>query len=374
MPRLREPQSAPDATFVAAPGLDIVNAMYFTALAANLEAVGEWPARTRQEMDPGLRAQLDLLFTYPRVEPGIMGALNDALFEHPEAWGGVDALLRFVRKMPAEGAPGTAAPGIRSLALHALRWPGDYPFVVPEGRDPRDVLASEISRARTLDPDCEVLEPAEEERTLELFDHPEDVRARMLTLIRRFYDGHYRRDEARRNECMERSVAWWSRQRLPADMTELMRRLSGRYINCVDIEEPGAYQRFIFVPSVDLGVYNSCTDIPPLHGFFYRCEARFTGAADAQDSLEAMAAIYRALGDEQRLRILALLRGGELYAQEIVERTGLHQSVVSRHLSFLKAVGLVRARRQNTMKYFSINPEMGARLREAVDAMLPAQA
>ena len=174
-------------------------------------------------------------------------------------------------------------------------------------------------------------------------------------------------------ECMQRSVAYWSRQRLPGDMTELMRRLSGRYINCVDIEEPGAYERFVFVPSVDVGVYNSCTDLPPVHGFFYRCEARFMGAAAEHESLEAMAAVYKALGDEQRLRILSLLRDGELYAQEIVERTGLHQSVVSRHLSFLRAVGLLRARRQNTMKYFSLNPEMGDRLREAVDALLPQQ-
>jgi DNA-binding transcriptional ArsR family regulator len=39
-----------------------------------------------------------------------------------------------------------------------------------------------------------------------------------------------------------------------------------------------------------------------------------------------------------------------------VERTGLHQSVVSRHLAFMKAVGLVSARRQNNMKFFSLTP------------------
>jgi DNA-binding transcriptional ArsR family regulator len=45
-----------------------------------------------------------------------------------------------------------------------------------------------------------------------------------------------------------------------------------------------------------------------------------------------------------------------MYAQEIVEATEIHQSVVSRHLSFMKAVGLVNARRQNNMKFFSLNP------------------
>ena len=69
-----------------------------------------------------------------------------------------------------------------------------------------------------------------------------------------------------------------------------------------------------------------------------------------------MARLYKALGDEQRLRILRMLRDREMYAQEIVERTGLHQSVVSRHLQFMRAVGLLQSRKQNNMKFFSLNP------------------
>jgi DNA-binding transcriptional ArsR family regulator len=85
-----------------------------------------------------------------------------------------------------------------------------------------------------------------------------------------------------------------------------------------------------------------------------------------------MALLYKALSDEQRLRILRELRRGELYAQEIVERTGVHQSVVSRHLSFLKAVGLVNVRRQNNMKFYSLNGELREELRQCIDAVLPA--
>ena len=81
------------------------------------------------------------------------------------------------------------------------------------------------------------------------------------------------------------------------------------------------------------------------------------GPAEGDDDrAHRLALVYKALSDEQRLRILSLLRGNELYAQEIVERTGLHQSVVSRHLAFMKAVGLVSARRQNNMKFFSLTP------------------
>jgi ArsR family transcriptional regulator len=84
------------------------------------------------------------------------------------------------------------------------------------------------------------------------------------------------------------------------------------------------------------------------------------------------ARIYKALADEQRLRILRLLRGREMYAQEIVEATGIHQSVVSRHLTFMKAVGLVNARRQNNMKFFSVNVGIRDELAGALDLLAPA--
>ena len=86
--------------FVASVPLDLVNAMYFTSLAGQLEGIEDWPARVRREMQPELRDELDFLFGYP-ADPGIMGAVNDSLFAHREAWTDLDALLGYVREMPA---------------------------------------------------------------------------------------------------------------------------------------------------------------------------------------------------------------------------------------------------------------------------------
>lgn len=69
----------------------------------------------------------------------------------------------------------------------------------------------------------------------------------------------------------------------------------------------------------------------------------------------------------QRLRILHMLQGREMYAREIVDRMSLHQSVVSRHLSFLRAVGLVTIRKHNNMKFFSLNPEITEQLSKTLD-------
>ncbi len=48
--------------------------------------------------------------------------------------------------------------------------------------------------------------------------------------------------------------------------------------------------------------------------------------------------------------------------------------MVSRHLSFMKAVGLLNSRRQNNMKYYSLNSDAGDELRRAVDAFMPEPA
>jgi len=58
-----------------------------------------------------------------------------------------------------------------------------------------------------------------------------------------------------------------------------------------------------------------------------------------------MAPLLRALADETRLRIFALLTKDELCVCEIEDVLGLPQSLVSNHLAVLRRAGLVQARR-----------------------------
>ncbi len=68
------------------------------------------------------------------------------------------------------------------------------------------------------------------------------------------------------------------------------------------------------------------------------------------------AQIFKALGDETRLRIMALLIDGEeLCVCDIMAALNLPQSTVSRHLSNLRNVGLVEDRRQGVWMNYRIN-------------------
>lgn len=98
--------------------------------------------------------------------------------------------------------------------------------------------------------------------------------------------------------------------------------------------------------------------------------------ADIVIFMKAAAQIFKALGDETRLRIMALLlRGRELCVCDIVAALDLPQSTVSRHLAALRNVGLVDDRRQGTWMHYRVNregTEHGATLLDLLATMLCA--
>lgn len=73
--------------------------------------------------------------------------------------------------------------------------------------------------------------------------------------------------------------------------------------------------------------------------------------------MKATMRITKALADPQRVRILLLLRGGELCVCQIVEVVGLAPSTISKHLSLLADAGLVDVRKQGRWAYYRLPQE-----------------
>ncbi len=65
--------------------------------------------------------------------------------------------------------------------------------------------------------------------------------------------------------------------------------------------------------------------------------------------------VFKALADEQRRRLLRLLRDGEQPAGELARRLGLTPATVSHHLAQLKAADLVRVRRDGQQRIYTLN-------------------
>lgn len=67
-----------------------------------------------------------------------------------------------------------------------------------------------------------------------------------------------------------------------------------------------------------------------------------------------MALFFAALADETRLRLLNLMRGGEVCVCFFADALGTNDPKVSRHLAYLKRAGLVKGRRDGKWTHYSI--------------------
>lgn len=70
--------------------------------------------------------------------------------------------------------------------------------------------------------------------------------------------------------------------------------------------------------------------------------------------------LFRAFSDLTRLRILHMLRPGELCVCHIVDVLSVPQPKASRHLAYLRKAGLVRARKQGQWSYYRLAPARAA--------------
>ena len=64
--------------------------------------------------------------------------------------------------------------------------------------------------------------------------------------------------------------------------------------------------------------------------------------------------ITKALADENRVRMLLALRGGELCVCQITELFGLAPSTISKHLSILYQAGLAESRKEGRWIYYRL--------------------
>ena len=99
------------------------------------------------------------------------------------------------------------------------------------------------------------------------------------------------------------------------------------------------------------------------------CCAPLGAPALSADEAEAGAALFAALSDPARVRIVNLVATSDepVCACHLIEPLGLSQPTVSHHLKRLVDAGLLEREQRGKWAYFSLAPEAGTRLAELVD-------
>ena len=95
-------------------------------------------------------------------------------------------------------------------------------------------------------------------------------------------------------------------------------------------------------------------------------------SAAASLDVHPVSRLFKALADETRLRVVALLSHGELCVCHLEAALGLSQPNISRHLAVLRAAGIVEDRREGKWIHYRIvhheDPDCERQLRALVKA------
>ncbi len=79
-----------------------------------------------------------------------------------------------------------------------------------------------------------------------------------------------------------------------------------------------------------------------------------TAAGPAKPIHGIEAEFFRALGHPARVRVLALLKGGEMTVGDLQAALGIDSSGASQHLSAMRRQGILEARKEGTSVYYRI--------------------
>jgi DNA-binding transcriptional ArsR family regulator len=218
------------------------------------------------------------------------------------------------------------------------------------------------------------LTTASADEVMSLLADPETRKARTIRLIQGIWDAGYAAEWERRLPVLQ-EAATLATGTAGFGFALAFVELTGNRMPSTLISGANEVEHVTYCPIYHLGSFISYTVYPPdlivyfsAPDFIERVRPRTSGNGavareeavetpqvgnpiDADDLIEGL----RALGDPNRLRVIDLLSGGELYAQEIVGRLGIAQSAVSRHLSLLERAGLVKVRPRGGMKYYALD-------------------
>jgi DNA-binding transcriptional ArsR family regulator len=97
-----------------------------------------------------------------------------------------------------------------------------------------------------------------------------------------------------------------------------------------------------------------------------------TAATTASAVMEALADYFKVFSEPNRLTVLEALRSGALNVTGVVEKTGLSQALVSKHLKLLMIAGVVRRRPEGSLVYYDVIDKGVFRLMAQAEKLLLA--
>ena len=311
-------------------------------------ALDPWLVDAWRGLDEDLRHDLDLLLGF---SGRLLYYIEEMLFAFdalaPEQLNAsFDDYLSFLRSLPAQQFKDMAARSV--VRVYRDRGLAEEP---PEGDDPHDwrmFLRPAITRANIDEAVSLVISPSQLKlRTLALLEgfwrevFADEYRATLPTLRQVVRVAQ----SLTHGSSAQQTFAELTGHRLPEEISSRLRDVDQVFFS--PSTRLGQFIQYILYRPVLILYFNPATIME------LRTGPMRMPVDDQELSTTQLLEGFRALSDPSRMRIVEMLRDGELYAQEIVAQLGISQSAVSRHLSTLESADLVTVRPANGMKYYA---------------------
>ncbi|MCC6614769.1 MAG: winged helix-turn-helix transcriptional regulator [Anaerolineae bacterium] len=315
-----------------------------------LSGFGNWVAQTYATMTPGERRENQIVFESADF---IFYMEYPPLPEHQTIPEYVDWLFQ----QNLDGAADRVIKGwLSKIDEHPDHWSSDRP--VPTFEQLRSERESFIEFMETT---CErANDSGQWSETFDLLQQPVVWFERIKNHLGFMWENFLKDEWAQALPMLHESIDAF--RRMPFEnvtLNEAIRTVTGRDMRgkLGNIEDQ--VESVCFIPSPHIGPYVAKLlddkDVKIVYG------ARLPRGVQTQSSALSRSELLirmNALSDDVRLRILEMLTvHDEMCAQEIIERLGLSQSTVSRHLSQLSATGFLAERRKEANKCYSLNTD-----------------
>lgn len=346
---------------------DLFATLILVESAERLAGLDDWITRAAASLPKALAAEARALVGFLRYCPWAWGRLATDIPTGHAAHTDLPSFIALLEARPASNYRALALEGLRrELARQGVTAPA-----ADKAADWRAAL-ERYNRQRTAEQPDWVERQADPRAVTALARNGAEFKRRLTALLTSFWERIYRAEFTATLPIMQRSVEIHARRPYPTDFYARFQAITGRAMPPAMREALTGVRRMVFIPSYHIGPYFVFTATPPTMQVSFNCRTAGS-AAGANGWIIELFPPLRALADETRLQILALLGQRELYAQEIIEALGISQSAASRHLQLLENTGVLAVRKENTAKYYSVNPTKARELIEALQELLNLQ-
>jgi DNA-binding transcriptional ArsR family regulator len=364
-----DPLKSPEVVFESSLPYVLTSTMTILAMAPFYEGFDAWVDVTYAALSDELRKDIHLLF-YPFGTQLIYERLRKDPPESDDFPAFVGWLTSFSEDAIEEGV----SIALRNLATGSEQ--SDVDLVPPAVGD-TEGLTSFLERAGCRWWEFEHTDERSFIDLVRLLQDPAALRSRIIVDVTRFWEEHFRDEYTRCRPMVAGCASRGREKRYEGTLADTIARVTGRPIQERVARQHASTKRLTFVPSCCAGPYVNYVSIGPnREDLLVVFNARLSDRVERSEllSVPQVFAPLKALSDETRLEILEMLRGEELYAQQIVDRLTISQPSVSRHLRLMVSAGLLIERRDEKMKYYRIHEDTLAHLARVFSAFLSRDA